>query len=34
MRVSEKLKELGIKVEYVSKGIAQMLMDGWASLAF
>lgn len=34
MGVSEKLKELGITVEYVSKGIAEMLREGWASLTF
>ena len=34
MGISEKLEELGIKVEYVSSGIAQMLKDGWASLSF
>lgn len=34
MGVSDKLEELGITVEYVSKGIAQMIKDGWASLSF
>ena len=34
MGISEKLEELGITVEYVSSGIAQMLKDGWASLSF
>jgi hypothetical protein len=34
MGVSEKLEKLGITVEYVSAGIAQMLKDGWASLTF
>jgi len=34
MGVSDKLEELGITVEYVSSGIAQMLKDGWASLTF
>jgi hypothetical protein len=34
MGVSGKLEELGITVEYVSKGIAQMIKDGWASLSF
>lgn len=34
MGVSEKLEELGITVEYVSKGIAEMLREGWASLTF
>jgi hypothetical protein len=34
MGVSDKLEELGITVEYVSKGIAQMTKDGWASLSF
>ncbi len=34
MGVSEILEEMGIKVEYVSLRIAQMLKDGWASLSF
>lgn len=34
MGVSDKLAELGITVEYVSSGIAQMLKDGWFSLTF
>ena len=34
MGVSDKLEKLGITVEYVSKGIAQMIKDGWASLSF
>jgi hypothetical protein len=34
MGVSDKLAELGIIVEYVSAGIAQMLKDGWHSLTF
>jgi len=34
MGISEKLEELGITVEYVSSGIAQMIRDGWASLSF
>ena len=32
--ISDKLEEIGIKVEYVGSVISQLLQDGWASLTF
>jgi hypothetical protein len=34
MDLTEKLEEIGIKVEYVGSIISQLLKDGWASLSF
>ena len=34
MEITGILEEAGIKVEYVGRGISEMLKDGWASLTF
>jgi hypothetical protein len=33
-KISDKLEEIGIKVEYVGSVMSQLLKDGWASLTF